>query len=163
MINLQYFDVGPGNQILVVSSVEEPERELFSSSNFTLDTLGHIKFVCDIPEEHQSFVQQAKEIKISIIDTAANLHVLDERHDVFFNADGQLSLKVGKGDIDFVNINYLKMTDNTVAKVKTPLNYTYTISMFAILGLFGLIFALLLKREDEKSGYGLELPSNKKA
>ncbi|OQX81454.1 MAG: hypothetical protein B6D64_01915 [Bacteroidetes bacterium 4484_276] len=163
MINLQYFDVGPGNQILVVSSVEEPERELFSSSNFTLDTLGHIKFVCDIPEEHQSFVKQAKEIKISIIDTAANLHVLDERHDVFFNADGQLSLKVGKGDIDFVNINYLKMTDNTVAKVKTPLNYTYTISMFAILGLFGLIFALLLKREDEKSGYGLELPSNKKA
>ena len=84
-------------------------------------------------------------------------------HNVFFNADGQLSIKVGKGDIDYVNINYLKISDNTVAKVKVPLNYTYTILMFAILGLFGLVFALLLKREDKKSGYGLELPSNKKA
>ncbi len=163
MINLQYFDVRPGKQILVVSSNEDPARELFSSSDFVIDTLGYIKFVCDIPEEHQSFIQQADHIKISLIDTSANQHVLDEMHDVFFNADGQLSIKVGKGDIDYVNINYLKISDNTVAKVKVPLNYTYTILMFAILGLFGLVFALLLKREDKKSGYGLELPSNKKA
>ena len=40
-------------------------------------------------------------------------------------------------------------------------NYTYAILMLAMLGILGLIFAILLKREDRKSGYGLELPTNK--
>jgi len=39
------------------------------------------------------------------------------------------------------------------------LDYTYTILMFAGLGLLGLLFAYLLKRQDSKEdGYGLELP-----
>jgi MFS family permease len=39
------------------------------------------------------------------------------------------------------------------------LNYTYTILMFAALGLFGFLFAYLLKREDRiNPRYGLELP-----
>lgn len=40
-------------------------------------------------------------------------------------------------------------------------NYTWAILMLAALGILGLIFALLLKKEDKTSGYGLELPSNK--
>jgi predicted MFS family arabinose efflux permease len=39
-------------------------------------------------------------------------------------------------------------------------DYTYTILMFATLGIVGLIFSFLLKNEDKKSGYGLDLPSN---
>jgi len=42
------------------------------------------------------------------------------------------------------------------------LNYTPTMIMFTILGLIGLIFAFLLKRENKKSGGGVELPLNKK-
>lgn len=45
---------------------------------------------------------------------------------------------------------------------KTNLDYTYAMIMFAALGIFGLVFAFLLKREDKVSGYGLELPSNAK-
>lgn len=42
------------------------------------------------------------------------------------------------------------------------LNYTYTILMFAGLGLFGFLFALLLKQEDIKNPqYGLEIPEIK--
>lgn len=41
-------------------------------------------------------------------------------------------------------------------------NYTYAILMLAVLGVLGLIFAFLLKREDMKSGYGIDLPSNSK-
>ena len=42
------------------------------------------------------------------------------------------------------------------------LNYTYTILMFAGLGLFGFLFAILLKREDKKNPrYGLEFPEIK--
>ncbi len=40
------------------------------------------------------------------------------------------------------------------------LNYTPTMLMFAGFGILGFIFALLLKRNDKTSGYGLELPSN---
>ena len=42
------------------------------------------------------------------------------------------------------------------------LDYTPTMIMFTVLGLIGLVFALLLKREDKKSGCGVELPLNKK-
>ncbi len=41
------------------------------------------------------------------------------------------------------------------------LNYTPTIIMFAVLGLMGVVFAFLLKREDSKRGFGIDLPMNR--
>jgi MFS family permease len=41
------------------------------------------------------------------------------------------------------------------------LNYSPTMLLFAVFGVLGVIFALLLKADDKTSGYGLELPSNK--
>jgi MFS family permease len=38
-------------------------------------------------------------------------------------------------------------------------NYTYSILMLAIIGIVGVVFSLLLKREDTTSGFGLELPN----
>jgi hypothetical protein len=38
-------------------------------------------------------------------------------------------------------------------------NYTYAILMLAFLGILGFLFAVLLKREDKVSGYGLEQTS----
>jgi len=54
------------------------------------------------------------------------------------------------------------ITPEQLAAGNASLNYTYAIAMLAVLGILGLVFALLLKREDKKSGYGLELPSNQK-
>jgi MFS family permease len=42
------------------------------------------------------------------------------------------------------------------------LNYTPTILMFAALGLLGLFFGMMLKWEDKKHNFGVELPLNKK-
>lgn len=42
------------------------------------------------------------------------------------------------------------------------LNYTPVILMFAGLGILGLFFAFMLKREDRKGQFGIELPLNKK-
>ena len=39
-------------------------------------------------------------------------------------------------------------------------DYTRAIVMLALLGLVGMVFALLLKRADRKQGYGLDLPSS---
>lgn len=41
-------------------------------------------------------------------------------------------------------------------------DYTMTIAMFAFLGILGLVFALMMKREDKRNGYGIDLPLNKK-
>lgn len=42
------------------------------------------------------------------------------------------------------------------------LNYTPTMLMFASLSLVGLLFALILKRENSRRNFGVELPLNKK-
>lgn len=46
---------------------------------------------------------------------------------------------------------------------ETVTNYNYTLPMilFMVFGLLGLVFAYLLKAEDKKKGYGLELPNIK--
>lgn len=44
----------------------------------------------------------------------------------------------------------------------TTYNYTLPMMIFASCGVLALIFALLLKAEDRKKGYGLELPNIKK-
>lgn len=38
-------------------------------------------------------------------------------------------------------------------------DYKYTILMLATIGILGIVFAVLLKREDKVSGFGLELPN----
>lgn len=48
-----------------------------------------------------------------------------------------------------------------IARGEASYDYTYAILMLALLGMLGLIFALLLKKEDRTSGYGLELPNRK--
>lgn len=40
-------------------------------------------------------------------------------------------------------------------------DYKFTILFLVILGLIGLLFAILLKREDKVSGFGIELPNKK--
>jgi MFS family permease len=40
----------------------------------------------------------------------------------------------------------------------TPLDYTYAVILLSVLGIFGMSFAFLLKREDKTSGFGIELP-----
>jgi MFS family permease len=51
---------------------------------------------------------------------------------------------------------------NEAKAAGAKLDYTWAMIMFAALGILGVVFALLLKREDKVSGYGLELPSNTK-
>jgi hypothetical protein len=41
-----------------------------------------------------------------------------------------------------------------------PYNYTIPIFMLVILGIISIFLAFMLKKADQKQGYGLELPSN---
>ena len=51
----------------------------------------------------------------------------------------------------------------TQGKGDIPTTYNYTLPMIVFMGfgVLGLIFAILLKREDKKMGYGLEKPNIK--
>lgn len=46
-----------------------------------------------------------------------------------------------------------------ITKVKVTYDYTIPMMIFAGLGLLAIVIALLLKAEDKKKGYGLELPN----
>lgn len=52
--------------------------------------------------------------------------------------------------------------DSTNPGNPDTLNYTYTILMFAGLGLLGLFFGSMLKRSDKKFGLGVDQPLNKR-
>lgn len=51
------------------------------------------------------------------------------------------------------------LTASMVEEGLAKYNYTYSILMLAIIGIVGMIFAFMLKREDKTSGFGLELPN----
>jgi len=51
------------------------------------------------------------------------------------------------------------VTPELVAEGQAVYDYTNPILMLAVLGVFGLVFAFLLRREDKTSGYGLEQPN----
>lgn len=51
------------------------------------------------------------------------------------------------------------VTPELVAQGLAAYDYTWPVLMLAFLGILGIIFALLLKKEDKRSGFGLELPN----
>jgi MFS family permease len=51
------------------------------------------------------------------------------------------------------------ITREMVANGTAAYDYTYPILMLAFLGVLGVIFAVLLKKEDKRSGFGLEMPN----
>lgn len=51
------------------------------------------------------------------------------------------------------------ITQEMLAGNEAYYNYTNPMLMLAFLGILGIVFALLLKREDKVSGFGLELPN----
>jgi len=55
-----------------------------------------------------------------------------------------------------------KILDRTNPAGAETLNYTPTMLLFIGLSFLGLVFALLLKYQDKRKGYGVDLPLNKK-
>jgi MFS family permease len=51
------------------------------------------------------------------------------------------------------------VTPSMVEAGQATYNYTYAIFMLALIGIVGVVFALLLKKEDRTSGFGLEQPN----
>lgn len=66
--------------------------------------------------------------------------------------------------IGWVLDRYCVTGTRLVEGVSSPAyNYTLPMVIFTVCGVLAVVFALLLKAEDKKKGYGLELPCHKKA
>jgi hypothetical protein len=53
-----------------------------------------------------------------------------------------------------------KILDKTNPVGTETLNYTPTMLLFILLSFLGLVFALMLKYQDKRKGYGVDLPLN---
>ncbi len=70
------------------------------------------------------------------------------------------SILLGSGKVGIANRKYFNWkNEDLYIQVLTPLDYTNSVLMLSLLGIVGLLFAILLKREDISSGFGLELPN----
>lgn len=89
--------------------------------------------------------------------------VWEESTRFYIDEAGQFEVIMGQGSPDHASADYFGLTSESYSlEIIKPLDYTNPMLVFSLLGIFGLVFAFLLKREDKTSGYGLELPNKVK-
>jgi phosphotransferase system glucose/maltose/N-acetylglucosamine-specific IIC component len=89
-------------------------------------------------------------------------HQLGTAYALIFWLQNAIALMIVPSLIGWILDRYCSVGTRVVDGVSSPA-YNYTLPMFLFMG-FGVaatIFALLLKAEDKKMGYGLELPCQK--
>ncbi|WP_462281512.1 MFS transporter [Salinivirga cyanobacteriivorans] len=99
---------------------------------------------------------------ISIKDAEGRV-IYSESQKLYMDKTGKTEIKFGFGELRSVNYDALDFKqEKYVAEIIEPLDYTNAMLMFSALGLLGILFAFLLKRDDKVSGYGLEQPNIQK-
>jgi hypothetical protein len=97
---------------------------------------------------------------ITVYDWNTKEVVYQEKQSLRTEENGEFKVKIGNGVVQQAGYKYFDLEKgNYCAEVLTPLDYTNSMLMLSVLGLFGLVFAFFLKREDKVSGYGLEKPN----
>lgn len=132
-----------------------------------------------ISTEHKNmvFVQKYTNQMQEGIDSVYNKLILNyNKQDVRTAALEQMAAKISKFQVlttdstivipsEFVVLSQKMNQDiEAVREIREDAIYNYTIPMllFSLFGVLALIVALMLKAEDKKKGYGLELPNIKK-
>lgn len=168
-IDMQYMNIPSGKYLIHIASEEEKDNPSYTIYdgllNFERDSLNRIALDYKLSDDLINKIDETRfDVDILVTDTSDKkiTTILEETHEVKVE-NNEIDFKLGKGDVKYANISYLefnKPDELYFMKVRTPLNYTYTCLLFALFGIFGFFFALLLKNNDKTSGYGLELPSN---
>mgnify|MGYP006275695073 CR=1 FL=1 len=99
---------------------------------------------------------------VTLFDWKTGDVVYQEKRAIHTNKEGVMKFKIGTGSVQKANYNYMNFEDGEYcAEIMEPLDYTNAMLMLSLLGVLGLFFAFLLKRDDKVSGYGLEQPNKK--
>jgi len=152
------------NKALIRSSVEQSYSTLLAQNNITVDA----------DEMKRAVETTTTTVVDSVVKTSFYKeieHSAAEKEDVKNEILNQVATAGGAFETDedkSTSINKIQqiITEQTyqvIEKNKLNIRYNYQadILIFAMLGVLSLIFAFLLKREDRKKGYGLELPNIK--
>jgi MFS family permease len=139
----------------------------FDQNIYNLTTVGSISRK-DTTVQVNQFIQDANgsitSIVVSTGDTIQRINISDK---AFKKVEKRKEVKVplysfeDKGRID----HFITNKGESVTKynnVASFYNYTLPMIIFTSLGILALLFAFLLKAEDKKKGYGLELPNIQK-
>ena len=155
-------DVSP-NKIIVKNAIEKAFKEKLSSNSFTENEIDKaIEKATGTAVD--SIVQYAvyEPVSIEEIDTT------NVKNEIYLGISESLKgIEMSKDKdaiLDLVIHAGGQNAFNTIKKEKLNLRYDYFYDMliFFSLSVLSLIFAFLLKIEDKKKGYGLELPNIQK-
>jgi len=107
------------------------------------------------PEANEGF-----DALITIYNRDNGERVYQEKQNLTTDEQGVYTATLGAGVAQEANYDYYSFEQgNYCAEIVKPLDYTNPMLMLAGLGVLGILFAFLLKRDDKVSGYGLEQPN----
>jgi len=105
-------------------------------------------------------VNEGFDAMITIFNRDNNELIYKEKQGIRTNDQGKMHITIGAGVVQEANYGYFNLQQGDYcAEILTPLDYTNPMLMLSLLGVLGLFFAFMLKREDRTSGFGLEKPN----
>jgi len=111
-------------------------------------------------EEGQPVAKAGFDALISIYNRENGELVYQEKKNLTTDEQGVYKTQLGSGVAQQADYDYYSFEQgNYCAEVVKPLDYTNPMLMLSALGVLGILFAFLLKRDDKVSGYGLEKPN----
>jgi len=153
------------NKALIKSSIEQSFNKVLAEKGVTYDakalkkaidkTTGKVvdsivKYTYYVPTPQKDV--NTEQLKNKIIQSDLN------------SAAGLTLIKADQASLEDLGSTFVKSTYPIIQNEKLNITYNYqsVIYIFIILGILSVIVSLLLKAEDKKKGYGLELPNMEK-
>ncbi len=155
-------DVSP-NKKIVKAGIESAFKQTLASANFnekeidkivekasgsSVDTVVQYSNYVPVEESEVDTALVKKQITTSIIENIKNLELPADK-----DKAKKALIKIAKDNVYDIVIK---------AKLNLIYDYFYDMLIFLVLSILSVLFGFLLKREDKKKGYGLELPNIEK-
>ena len=158
LIDIQDYDLG-----IRIENIEDEDNPKSVVERDTLAiTDAKEKYINSYKVDGETLKDESFDGLITVFDWKSGDVVYQEKKGIHVNEEGMMNINIGLGSVQKANYNYLNFEDgNYCAEIMEPLDYTNAMLMLSLLGVLGLFFAFLLKRDDKVSGYGLEQPNKK--
>jgi len=157
-------DVSP-NKALIKSSIEQSFNKVLAEKGVTYNAKTLAKAIDKTTGKVvDSIVQNTRYIPTPQKDV--NTEQLKNKiiQDDINSAAGFTLVKADQASLEALGNRFVKSTYPLIKDQKLNITYNYqnVIYIFVILGILSVIVSFLLKAEDKKKGYGLELPNMEK-
>lgn len=152
-------DVGSYNLGILVENLDQPADRYIVEGDLNIhDPLQ--KYTHVYKKSGKLVANEDFDAMITIFNRDNNELIYKEKQGIHTNDQGKMQITIGLGVVQEANYGYFNLQQGDYcAEILTPLDYTNPMLMLSLLGVLGLFFAFMLKREDKTSGFGLEKPN----